>query len=110
MEKFKLQFFGFDGYEIQVIDNKLVIPKECTRETKKNIRNYAKGLKKLWKYSQTKSASESIVEGYKGTYHKSKWIRLMESRIRPETIVKIGEGSKFNVTSYIDGTYDITLI
>jgi hypothetical protein len=111
MIKFPMpNFIHVDGWEIHITDNNLKIPRDCPRLTRKNARNYIKGLRKLWKAaSETKHFFEALAEKIHNNYNtqESKYQKLIQ--LSQTSIVKIGEGSNFAIESYVDGSYTVIL-
>lgn len=112
MNKFPMpRHFNIDGWEITTNENVLVIPRECSTETRKNARNLVKGLRKLWTASKEKGFFEAAGEKVHGNTNtqQTKYEKLCQSATT-DVLIKIGEGYRFNIESYVDGSYTVGVI
>ena len=69
-------------------------------------RNYIKGLKKVWKdepgfFENAGSAYTGRIDAHEERYNK------IVRQLNEEQIVAIGLGAKFEITSYVDGSYPV---
>lgn len=96
---------GSQGWEIPLdkgnIPSGYFYGMRMTAADKKDIRDYLKGLKILFNRASQNHAFDDVVGNYKGVEEKYK--AILKS-LRHEDITKIGAGSDFSLTFYIDGS------
>ena len=94
-------YIGKEGWEIPIEDGKFIFPKEITSKDKQDARSYIKGLRILFNRSKEFHSFDS-----NNNNPRKKLSSLIKS-VTKEEIIKIGNGAKFEVTFYVDGTASI---
>ena len=107
--------FYIQGWEIRRNQYSEKIEWEIGRwlpsDVRKLARFYIKGLKKLLKSANTKGAFESMGEVIHGNTNTvlDKFNKL-QIAAGHNNIIEIGQGKDFTITSYVDGSYSLSLI